>query len=172
MKGRNKAVVAIVLVLSMFAAPALAVDLDHGEWDLDLYLEPCPDGRLLSWAGTFELGGNVYGSMAFPLVPTVFRGQVAHFQERLTVFELPDVGGVDALIAAGCDTDQVILTMEDRGYCVGAWCGGRGNVVSVGPAADPFGYVDASFGDLRVFWMGYFTGPTSFLGDIRLAAPR
>lgn len=135
---RTLALIAGLITLSLIvAAPAAAKRPGGG--DMDLYLNfgfgmpgaPCP---AVTWAGTVELGGDLYG-IAFMATGAKDVGATHHFSELWEVYDAPFdfTGGV----LVECTAGDLVLAGDDRG--VGTMVNGRFHMSGrVSAAAPPF----------------------------------
>jgi hypothetical protein len=116
MRKRFILLLAMLMVLSVAVAlPATAKEPLRG--DMELYFNlgfgnpdaPCPD---LSWAGTVELDGIIYGIAFFPTGAKDV-GAVHHFEEIWEIYDAPFefTGGV----LAECVPGDIVLAGTDSG---------------------------------------------------------
>ena len=116
MKRRLAVAVALVAALSMvMAVPATAKTPLEG--DMKLYFNlgfgneeaPCPG---ITWAGTVELGGDMFGIAYFP-VASADHGNSYHFEEVVELYETPFefTGGV----LTACQPGGVVLAGTSHG---------------------------------------------------------
>ena len=124
-----------------------------------LNLQPCPDGRFLSWTGTVIINGVTYGWADEPIIPPETfdapNEKFFYYEENWTVFELEAGENPNTEPSLACHA-EAILNGTNNGW--GTSGGAFRADGQVRDSAEDGPFADVESGS-RMIWRGKAVGP-------------
>jgi hypothetical protein len=154
------AAVAALLLLS--AVPVQAKQPDqkpiNGKIELTLNVQPCPDGRFLTWTGTVIIDGVAYGFADEPSPWEISQApneKFFYYEEIWTIFELEADENPNTEPLLACNADAV-LEGTNNGWGTSGRAFRADGEVTDSADAGPFANVEPGS---RMIWRGRVLGP-------------
>ena len=152
----------IAALMLVSAGPVQAEEPDqkpiNGKIELTLNLQPCEDGRFLTWTGTVVIDGVTYGWADEPTPWEISQApneKFFYYEEIWTVFELEAGENPNTDASLACDADAVLAGTNNGWGTSGGAFRADGEVTSSAEAG-PFANVEPGS---RMIWRGRVLGP-------------
>jgi hypothetical protein len=152
----------IAALMLVSATPVQAEKPDqkpiNGKIELTLNLQPCEDGRFLTWTGTVVIDGVTYGWADEPTPWEISQApneKFFYYEEIWTVFELEPGQNPNTDASLACDSEAVLEGTNNGWGTSGGAFRADGEVTDTADAG-PFANVEPGS---RMFWRGKALGP-------------
>jgi hypothetical protein len=154
--------VGVAALLLVSAVPAQAKQPDqkpiNGKIELTLNLQPCDDGRFLTWTGTVIIDGVTYGWADEPTPWEISHApneKFFYYEEIWTIFELEADEDPNTQPLLACNADAV-LEGTNNGWGTSGGAFRADGEVTDSADAGPFASVEPGS---RMIWRGRALGP-------------